>query len=265
VKQQFFRAVSGLWDRALAAPLNEIRREVGLGGVSDIFYGWGLSRYRIVGFFPDWFAPRPSDWPAHFAYGGFVVHQGAEFGTGQESVWGDGRRPLIVFCAGSAGQPAQRFFDAAVEASRARPWRALLLAPGYTPTANRLPENVVCPGFVPLYAVIGETAAIVHHGGMGTLSLALAHGRPQIVVPFGHDQFDNAARLEQLGVARILRAKKRLASRIAGAVESMLEDGNVLERAAEIAARVDLRDQMATVCAAIEGVPASRSAMSGAR
>jgi UDP:flavonoid glycosyltransferase YjiC (YdhE family) len=42
----------------------------------------------------------------------------------------------------------------------------------------------------------------MHHGGVGTLAQALAAGVPQLVVPHGWDQFDNAVRLRRLGVAR---------------------------------------------------------------
>jgi len=40
---------------------------------------------------------------------------------------------------------------------------------------------------------------LVHHGGIGTSAQALTAGIPQLVVPFAHDQFDNAARLMRLG------------------------------------------------------------------
>jgi rhamnosyltransferase subunit B len=41
--------------------------------------------------------------------------------------------------------------------------------------------------------------ALVHHGGIGTASQAFAAGIPQLITPFAHDQFDNAARIERLG------------------------------------------------------------------
>jgi rhamnosyltransferase subunit B len=44
----------------------------------------------------------------------------------------------------------------------------------------------------------------VHQGGAGTLHTALASGKPMLIVPFAHDQGDNAVRTERLGVARVL-------------------------------------------------------------
>lgn len=47
----------------------------------------------------------------------------------------------------------------------------------------RVPENVRIVDFAPLDALLPTSAAIVHHGGSGTLQTALAHGVPQVMVP----------------------------------------------------------------------------------
>jgi rhamnosyltransferase subunit B len=47
--------------------------------------------------------------------------------------------------------------------------------------------------------LLPRSAALVHHGGIGTAAQALAAGIPQLVVPFAYDQFDNAERLRHLG------------------------------------------------------------------
>ncbi|MFH9138851.1 activator-dependent family glycosyltransferase [Streptomyces sp. NPDC017524] len=48
---------------------------------------------------------------------------------------------------------------------------------------QRVPDNVRIVDFAPLDALLPTSAAIVHHGGSGTLQTALAHGVPQVVVP----------------------------------------------------------------------------------
>ncbi|MFD9967438.1 activator-dependent family glycosyltransferase [Streptomyces sp. NPDC059017] len=48
---------------------------------------------------------------------------------------------------------------------------------------RRVPGNVRVVDFVPLDALLATSAAIVHHGGSGTLQTALAHGVPQVMVP----------------------------------------------------------------------------------
>ena len=45
----------------------------------------------------------------------------------------------------------------------------------------------------------------VNQGGMGTTAQALRAGVPQLVIPFAHDQYDNASRVRRLGCGRVLR------------------------------------------------------------
>ena len=66
---------------------------------------------------------------------------------------------------------------------------------------RRLPPGALHLPYVPFSALLPRLSGLVHHGGIGTSAQALAAGIPQLVVPFAHDQFDNAARLRRLGVA----------------------------------------------------------------
>jgi spore coat polysaccharide biosynthesis predicted glycosyltransferase SpsG len=45
-----------------------------------------------------------------------------------------------------------------------------------------------------------RASVVVHQGGIGTTAEALRSGRPMLVVPFAHDQYDNAERVRRLGV-----------------------------------------------------------------
>jgi UDP:flavonoid glycosyltransferase YjiC (YdhE family) len=52
--------------------------------------------------------------------------------------------------------------------------------------------------------LFARAAALIHHGGIGTLAQGLSAGRPQLIVPHFADQLDNAARAVRIGVARTL-------------------------------------------------------------
>ncbi|WFE26144.1 DUF1205 domain-containing protein [Solwaraspora sp. WMMD791] len=56
-----------------------------------------------------------------------------------------------------------------------------------------LPRNVRVTGWLPLAPALANCAAVVHHGGSGTMMTALGGGVPQLVLPHGADQFVNAA------------------------------------------------------------------------
>ncbi|ONI76342.1 hypothetical protein ALI144C_37435 [Actinosynnema sp. ALI-1.44] len=59
-----------------------------------------------------------------------------------------------------------------------------------------LPDNVRVCDFVPLNELLPSCSAIIHHGGTGTLSTALLHGVPQLIVP--GTLWDETAKAEAL-------------------------------------------------------------------
>ncbi|MGH9462710.1 MAG: RNA-binding domain-containing protein [Vicinamibacteria bacterium] len=93
------------------------------------------------------------------------------------------------------------FFRTSIEAATRLGRRAILLTQYREHLPAHLPPGVVSFPYVPFAAVLPRSAAIVHHGGIGTIAQALAAGTPQLIRPMAHDQPDNAARAKRLGVA----------------------------------------------------------------
>ena len=96
--------------------------------------------------------------------------------------------------------------------------------------------NVRVEQFVPQHEVLGRCAAVVSHGGSGTLVAALALGVPVVVLPMGADQPDNADRCEALGVGVVLDPLTADAATIAAAVTEVMTDGRYARAAAALAA-----------------------------
>jgi rhamnosyltransferase subunit B len=252
LRRAFFGVVARLWDRALAPSVNAFRESLGLDPAKNIWYEWYLSPHRVIGLYPEWFAPRPTDWPAQFVYGGFTVFdQGVSQEVPAELLEpGD---PLVVFAAGSAGQTASPFFQAAISASSGQRWRAVLLTgEGGGWSGTQLQGNVFRYNYVPMSQLLPLSSLVVHHGGLGTTSLALSAAVPQIVIPFGHDQFDNAARIEQLGVGRRIPKSGNLALRLRSMIERMLRDPSWSARCRVLAPMAAIQGSLANVCEQIE-------------
>ena len=106
--------------------------------------------------------------------------------------------------------------------------------------------------YAPFSAVLPRSAALVHHGGIGTAAQALAAGLPQLVMPMTFDQPDNAVRLARLGVARILLPERFSGLRVARDLEVLLGTNAVSRRAAEIARGFEGVDPVARTCDLIE-------------
>jgi len=97
-------------------------------------------------------------------------------------------------------------------------------------------DHVRIEPFVPQEEVLGRCAAVVSHGGSGTLVASLSLGVPVVVLPMGADQPDNADRCEELGVGLVLDALQVDASMIAAAVERVTSDDRFAAAAAVLAA-----------------------------
>jgi UDP:flavonoid glycosyltransferase YjiC (YdhE family) len=103
------------------------------------------------------------------------------------------------------------------------------------------PANIQIERFIPQPAILPHCAAVVAHGGSGSVIGALAHGLPMVLLPMGADQPLNAARCADLGVAQALDAVEATPETVRAAVATVLADPSY-RRAAE-----RLRDEIAAL------------------
>jgi len=72
-------------------------------------------------------------------------------------------------------------------------------------------------------------AAVVSHGGLSTITAALAAGVPLVCIAQGRDQPDNAKRVVASGVGRAVD-KNAPPTEIAAAIEGVLTDPSILDK-----------------------------------
>jgi UDP:flavonoid glycosyltransferase YjiC (YdhE family) len=97
------------------------------------------------------------------------------------------------------------------------------LGPALKDIALHAPANVTLLGSAPHDAVMKEVSLVVTHGGHGTVSRALLHGLPLLVMPMGRDQGDIAARVEACGAGLTL-APTAAETEIATAIGRVIEE-----------------------------------------
>jgi len=189
-------------DRWIAPGLNRLRAELALSPVNRVLSRWMHSPDLVIGAWPAWFAAPQPDWPAQTVLTGFARFDegGLPLDPGLRAFLDAGAAPVGI-TPGSAMAHGDRFFSRALAACASLGRRALLITPYADALPKPLPPGVHQVGWAPFSQLLPRLAALVHHGGIGTSAQALAAGVPQLVVPFAHDQFDNAARLRRLGVA----------------------------------------------------------------
>lgn len=229
----------GVLDRICGPELNRLRGELGLAPASRIMGRWMHSPQGVLGLFPDWFAPPQSDWPSQLALTGFPLFDEAGFhqmDAGLEEFLAAGSAP-VVFTPGSTMLEGQTFFLTALQALRKLGRRGIFLTKDERQVPPLPPEILLRP-YVPMSVLLPHTAALVHHGGIGTTALAFAAGIPQLATPFAHDQFDNSTRLERLGCGVRLDAPAQ-AQPLTEALQHLLEEPAVAAKCKELQARVD--------------------------
>jgi rhamnosyltransferase subunit B len=261
-KRAFFNVADWvLLDRALKRPVNAFRAGLGLPPVSHVMHRWLHSPQLVIGFFPSWFAAPQSDWPVNTHLVGFPLWDSGGVAAPvsvppDAQAFLDAGEPPVVFTPGSAGATMHRYFQESVAAVRQLGVRAMLVTNFPEQVPADLPPHVKTFGYLPFSAVLPRAAMLVYHGGIGTLAQTITAGIPHLVVPNGHDQFDNAWRIEQLGLGMRIPQLKYRSGRVVKAIRATLDDRAIRARTRDYSSRVDSVAAIARACDLIEGLAA---------
>ncbi len=252
--------------------IGALRRRLGLAPLrGDEVMDAPLQADWIAAMYSPFLGPLPPDAPANAEITGFSFYDseggGAPGLPPPLAEFLDAGSAPLVFTLGSWNvHAAGGFYERAAETAKQLGRRAVLLVgrDAEARLAGLASTDVFIAGYAPHSLVFPRAAAVIHHGGIGTVGQALRAGRPQLVCPLLGDQLDNAERLVRLGVARRLDYRRFTASRAAAALAGLLDDAAVADRAAGIGAQVTREDGGAVVADRIERMlAANRQATTG--
>ncbi|GAA2345529.1 glycosyl transferase [Streptomyces kunmingensis] len=134
---------------------------------------------------------------------------------------------VLLISLGSAYTRQPEFYRQCVAAFGDLPgWHVVLQIGTYTDPEElgAIPGNVEVHSWVPQRAILEQADAFVTHAGMGGCGEGLAAGVPMIAVPQGAEQFMNADRLVQLGVARRVDTADATAETLRAALNYLVTD-----------------------------------------
>jgi len=245
-----------LIDPLTVADLNALRSPLGLPPIAHFVEHLQSVPDLSITLFAPWFGLAQPDWPQPLVEGGFLLYDrpdSAVLAPELQAFLAAGPAP-VVFTPGTGHQHAAAYFRAALQAVQRLGRRALFITghPEQLPAA--LPPTVLALPYVSFRALLPQAAALVHHGGIGTTAEALRAGVPQLVVPFAHDQFDNARRVQTLGVGDALLARRASAARLAQRLQALLASPTLPARCAEVAALAAAEQPLPRLCEAIEAL-----------
>ncbi|HYO62654.1 MAG TPA: glycosyltransferase [Pyrinomonadaceae bacterium] len=242
-------------------PVAELRAELGLRRVRHPIFEGQHSPYRVLALFSRLLAEPQPDWPPQTRVTGFCFYDRRdrpEDAPGLEPALArflDEGDPPVVFTLGSAAVfAAGDFYRDSVAAARALNLRALLLTgdAAHNPLPAPLPEGVAAFEYAPFGELLPRARAVVHQGGVGTTAQVMRAGRPMLVVPHSHDQFDNGERARRLGVARTLPRGRYNSRRAAAELRRLLDDPSHAVNAARVGERLRAENGVGNACDLIE-------------
>lgn len=247
------KLVTGGW----SASYHSLRAELGLRKTGNPIFDGKMSPYLNLAMFSPKLGLPQADWPENTIQTGFVFYDRGNEGAGMPPELArflDGGEPPIVFTLGSAAVfAAEDFYFESANAARSLGKRAVLLV-GHNPPPAAVDQSMLAVPYAPFSELFNRASVIVHQGGVGTTAQGLRSGKPTVIVPFSHDQPDNAARAARLGVSRTIRRGAYRAETVASTLSEILADKEMNQRAAAVGEAVRAEDGPAAACAALEKV-----------
>ncbi len=256
-------AAAQIETRRWAKPVLHLRRRLGLSTSANPVIEGQFSQLGTLALFSQQFAPPQLDWPVNCLATGFLFYdrRGEGFGLPPEDPSGlseklqaflaAGDPPLLFTLGSSAVMQPGAFYRESAQAAKVLGVRAVLLV-GKGSQEIPTDGSVHIEEYASYAALMPRCAAIVHQGGIGTVAQALRAGKPMLVVPWAHDQPDNAERLRRMGVARVQERVRYTSANAANHLRELLSNPSYRHKAAALAETIKQEDGLTVACDAIE-------------
>jgi rhamnosyltransferase subunit B len=258
------RALAKMSSARWSGNLVELRRRFGLPTRQHPLFEGQFSPMGTLALFSRHFAKPQEDWPPKTRATGFVFYdrRGEGFGRADgleadlERFLDQGPAPVLFTLGSSAVTQPGTFFRESAEAAKLLGVRAVLLVGPLDDKSltEHLPPSIFVAEYAPFSELMPRAKVNIHQGGIGTTGQALRAGKPMIVVPWSHDQPDNAERLRRLGVSRTIGRSRYTRERVTRELQRLLQDMDCKRRAEDLGRLVAAEDGLQKTCKAIESV-----------
>jgi MGT family glycosyltransferase len=172
--------------------------------------------------------------------------------------------PLVVVGFSTTEQKQRAALARVIEALGALDVRGVVTTgPAIAPSELPAPPNVLVLRSAPHSALLREAAAFVTHAGHGSVIRALAHGVPQLCLPMGRDQNDNACRVAVRG-AGLRLTPDAAAAAVREAIARLLAEPGFRRAAGELGAAVRSEAARSKIVQELVGLASHRPSGAGA-
>jgi UDP:flavonoid glycosyltransferase YjiC (YdhE family) len=237
-------------------PYKEFRRRLDLDESHDPMFTGKFSSLLHLALFSRALATPQPDWWQPTVQTGFCFYDGqsdtGQMPDGLEYFLSAGEPPIIFTLGSAAVLDPRNFFDESIRAAKRLKRRAVVLYGNENPEPAGLTDDIVGVPYAPFSRVFARAACVVHQGGVGTTGQVLRAGIPHLIMPYSHDQPDNAARCRRIGVARKISRDRYNAQTASAELRQLLNDPRYKQKAVEAAQIVNTEHGTTAACDAIE-------------
>ncbi|HEY1623630.1 MAG TPA: nucleotide disphospho-sugar-binding domain-containing protein [Streptosporangiaceae bacterium] len=162
-----------------------------------------------------------------------------------------GNGALIYFSLGSLGSADVSLMRRVIAALAGTPHR-YIVSKGPLHEEVELAPNMYGAEFLPQTSIIGQADLVITHGGNNTITEALHFGKPMICLPLFWDQYDNAQRVDELGLGVRLAPYACSPASLREAIDRLLADTALRGRLAAEGERIRASDGLRRAADLIE-------------
>jgi sterol 3beta-glucosyltransferase len=224
---------------------------------------WGLYNSKILNQYPTLYGfspsviPKPSDWHNTHVTGYWFLEPAPNWNppSALTEFLESGSPPLYIGFGSMGNRNPEETVDLILSALALSKQRAIMFAGWGGLRKQNLPSTVFLVDSVPHSWLFPRVAAVVHHGGAGTTAAGLQAGVPSIIIPFFGDQGFWGEHVAKLGVgAKPIPRKQLTAEKLADAIQEVMTDKAMRQRAANLGAKIQAEDGIARAVAVIEEI-----------
>jgi vancomycin aglycone glucosyltransferase len=251
VQRMMFKMGRSVTNMTIKGFINKKRQESGLAPIQDVWEHW-MGPEVIVACDPE-INKVPGDSLFQNQQTGYMILPSDQVIPEKVAQFLEAGTPPVYIGFGSnpISQP-EKYSQIFKEVSE-RCSQRLIVSKGWANLPEEESNNILYVDEMPFEHLFPRLAAIVSHGGTGTVAYAARAGIPQCLFPFMADQFENRKRIVSMGIGpHCCDFKKLNADNLTAAISACLSNENYRTNAIALSKQLNLTDGLEKTVTLVE-------------
>lgn len=245
-----------LFREELRKEANDLRSLLGLMPV-DSWISWQCSPKVQLALWPKWFYNGSNEWLGTVDLVGFPVVSSEMLSQNTlsddlQAIFDEDPSPLLI-TGGTSMQIKPEFYSSAISACEILGKKTILVTRYKEFVPDCLPPNITWFNYIHLDEIMSRIGAIIHHGGIGTVSSATYAATPQMILAYNVDRPMNGMIIKSLGIGEYLPPLRWDPKLIAEKITDLLQP-EFKQKCLEFAQNLPQENALTTICEKIENI-----------